>query len=238
VSHFSTPLAIQSQEAFLVGNQIISRGYIIPASVGIDEFVLGHLRKGEAVVGTGTVSGPNERTVYSVSVSLPCVNRHVTYCGLQYDTTTTPSGREELRIALQIDWVPIVTVKMPTAGVVTVTGFDKASAAFGSSDPVSVVLTSQQALKLSRAIASLKESGEGICMEDVVLLKISITTPTTNAVTWSAVGDNCPGALSIAAKGTHVALDDHSCALWRLVSTFFPVGEADATKSETKSCGD
>jgi len=238
MSHFSTPLAIQSQEAFLVGNQIISRGYLIPATVGIDKFVLGHLRKGEAVVGTGTGSGPNDRTVYSVSVSLPCVSRHVTYCGLQYDTTSTPGGRQELLIALQIDWVPIVTVKMPTTGVVTVTGYDKTSAAEGSSDPVSVVLTRQQALKLSTVIATLRTSGEGLCAEDAVLLKISITSATTYNVMWSAVGDECPGALAISATGTHVVLDDHSCTLWQLVSSFFPAGEAHATKSEAISCDD
>ena len=238
VSHFSTPLALQSQEAFLVGNQIISRRYSIPASIGIEQFVRGHLRKGEAVVGTGTGGGPNEGTVHSVSVSLPCVSRHVTYCALQYDTTTTPGGREELLIALQIDWVPIAIVKMPTTGVVTVTGYDKASAAFGSSDPVSVVLTSQQTLKLSRVIATLKESGEGLCAEDAILLKISITSPSTKAVTWRAVGDDCPGALAISASGTHVALDDHSCTLWWLVSSFFPAGKADATKSQAKSCDD
>jgi hypothetical protein len=236
VSHFSTPLPIQSQEAFQVGNEIISRGYLIPSSVGIDAFVLSHLRKGEATAGSGMESGPHQSTVYSVSVSLPCVNRHVTYCALQYVTTTTPSGREELRIALQIDWVPIVTVKMPTTGVVTVTGYGRASVAFGSSNPVNVILTSQQTLKLSRVIAKLKDSGGGWCMEDAILLKVSISSATTNAVTWSAVGDECPGALTVSAKGARVLLDDHSCALWQLVSSFLPAGKADATKSQASSC--
>jgi hypothetical protein len=236
VRHFSTPLAIQSQEAFLVGNQFVSRGYLIPSSVAIDEFVLGHLRKGEAVAGTGTGNGPHEATINSISVSLPCVNRHVTYCGLQYDTTTTPQGRQELRIIVQIDWVPIVVVKMPTTGVITVTGYDKSSLAQMSSGPVSVVLNGQETSKLSNIIATLKMSGEGLCMEDEVLFKISITSPTSQHVSWSAVGDTCPGTLAISAKGTHVGLDDHSCALWRLVSSFFASGQADATKSGAASC--
>jgi hypothetical protein len=236
VRHFATPLAIQSQEAFLVGGQIVSRGYLIPASVDIDAFVRGHLRKGEAWAGNGTGNGPGESTVYSISVSLPCTSRHVTYCGLQYETTTTPNGRQELRIALQIDWLPVVTVKMPTTGVVTVTGYGETTACCGSSKPASVVLTRQQAEKLSKAVATLKESGEGMCMEDATVLKISITDPTTGAVTWRAVGDACPGVLSISSKSTNVALDDRSCALWQVVATFFPAGEADATRGEAKTC--
>jgi hypothetical protein len=238
VSHFSTPLAIQSQEGFQVGNQFVARGYLIPSSVVIDEFVLGHLGKGEAVTGTGTGNGPHEATVSFVSVSLPCVSRHVTYCGLQYDTTTTPNGRQELRVVLQIDWLPIVVVKMPTNGVVTVTGYDKSSAAFGSSEPVSVVLNHQQTLKLAAVLSTLKASGGGGCMEDATVLRVSIASPTSKQVIWSAVGDTCPGALAISTKGTRVGLDEHSCALWQLVSSFFASGKANATKSDAEFCGD
>jgi hypothetical protein len=73
-------------------------------------------------------------------------------------------------------------------------------------------------------------------MEDATVLKISITDPTTGAVTWRAVGDACPGVLSISSKSTNVALDDRSCALWQVVATFFPAGEADATRGEAKTC--
>jgi hypothetical protein len=238
VSHFSTPLALQSQEAFKVGNQIISRRYLIPSSVGIEDFVRGHLHRGEAVVGTGTGGGPNERTVYSVSVSLPCVSRHVTFCGLQYETTTTPSGREELRIALQIDWLPIVIVKMPTKGVVSVTGYGDNSLPQGSSDPFTVTLSHSQAVALRVDISKLKDSAGGECMEDEQLLRISVAPSNSTTVVWHATADVCPGVLAVVTKSGIVGLDDHSCALWQLVRSFFPTGKADATKGAIGFCGE
>lgn len=235
VRRLPTPVYMQAEELFSVGNEIVSRDFLIPSSVDIDQFVSGHLRKGESVTGTGTVAGPNTSPVFSVTVSLACVSRHVTYCNLEYQTTISKSGQQELRVDLQVDWLPIVVVKMPTTGVVTVTGYDKTSVAEGSRGPVKVVLTHDQALKLRGAIASLKESGGGFCMEDSTLLKIAISSGSSNSPTWSAVGDECPGALSIDADGTRVGLDDHSCSFWRVVSTLFPAGEADATKGSA-SC--
>ena len=63
-------------------------------------------------------------------------------------------------------------------------------------------------------------------------------TASTNgaAARWSAVADECPGVLAVSFKGTHVALNDRSCALEHLVSTFFGTHQAKGTTTALKSC--
>jgi hypothetical protein len=123
VSRFTNQLSIQSQPSIAIGLQTVTRRYVLATSLDLDTFVRGHLRKGEAVTGTGSASGPNERPTQSVSVSLSCNSPHVTHCGIEYATTVSKSGRTELRVDLQVDWLPIANVKMPTSGVVSLTGY-------------------------------------------------------------------------------------------------------------------
>jgi hypothetical protein len=238
VNHFTNQLSMQSQPSISIGLQTATRRYLLASGFDLVTFVRGHLRKGEAVTGTGSGGGPNERPTQSVSVSLPCHSPHVTFCGLDYATTVVKSGRTELRIDLQVDWLPISNVKMPTTGVVSLTGYGDTSLPRGSSDPFTVVLTHQQALALRVAISKLKNSGGGTCHEDELLLKISVTSGTSTSVQWKATADVCPGVLKISSPEGSAQLDDHNCALWQLVRSFFPAGDADATKGAIGFCGE
>jgi hypothetical protein len=238
VGHFTRDLPMQSQPSLSIGLQTITRRYLLGSSIDVVQFVRGHLRKGEAVTGTGSGGGANGRSTESVAVSLPCESPHVTYCGLQYATTEAKSGQTELRIDLQVDWLPTSNVKMPTRGVVSLTGYGDTSLPRGSSDPFTVVLTHQQVLALRVAISKLKNSGGGTCHEDELLLKISVTDGTSSSVQWSATADVCPGVLHITSHQGSAQLDDHNCALWQLVRSFFPAGKADATKGAIGFCGE
>jgi hypothetical protein len=193
------------------------------------------LPSGEKANGTSTSYGPgNTPSVYSLSLSRTCVSPHVTFCVIYYVTTQTKSGEQELAITAQATYLPILHVKMPTTGVVTVTGYGKAGI-FGSSDPTSVVLTHGQAVKLRSAIAGMKDLGEGAgCMEDSLLVKIKIVK--NGKVVWSATADNCPGELAVTSATTHAFLDNHNCAFWRAVDDVFPSGEARATTSAIQTC--
>ena len=238
VQRFTTHLPMQSEPSITLGLQTATHRYVLPASIVLDEFVLGHLRKGESVTSTGTSNGPGQRPTDSVSLTLPCSNPHVTYCSLQYATTQTTSGQTELRIDVQVDWLPIANLKMPTNGVVSVTGYGDTSLPQGSSHPFTVVLSHQQALALRVVISKLKESGGGICSESVTLLKISVSSATSSSVQWRATANTCPGVLSVSRRGHDAQLDDHNCALWQLVRSFFPAGAADATKGAIGYCGE
>ncbi len=52
---------------------------------------------------------------------------HVTFCGVYYQTTQAKDGEQELRVDVQVIYLPILHVKMPTDGVVTVTGYGTTS---------------------------------------------------------------------------------------------------------------
>ena len=238
VSHFTTELSAQGQQSFSTGEQTATRRYLLATSIDLQQFVRGHLRKGESVSGTGTEGGPNESPAETVTVNVACANPHVTYCGLDYATTTVKSGRTELRVDVEVVWLPIANVKMPTSGVVSLTGYGDASLPQGSSHPFTVELNHSQALALRVAISKLKNSGGGTCMEDELLLKISVTNGSSTSVQWRATADTCPGELLITGRGAHAQLDDRNCALWQLVRSFFPPGKADATKGAIGYCGE
>jgi hypothetical protein len=226
-----TPLAPEGEENFRLGQIIATHQYLLTSPIDLEAFVRRHLRKGESVSGTGTENGPHTNTAYSVAVSLPCVSRHVTYCGLDYVSTLANDGRSELRVDLEIDWLPIKIVTMPTKGVVTLTGYGTTSLSQGSSDPTSVTLTLAQARRLRAAIATLKESGGAVCMEDSLLLKVVIRSGSSHHVLWSATADECPGVLSITTAASRIQLDDRSCSLWRVIAGFFPAGTAHGTRA-------
>ncbi len=238
VRHFAKGLSMQSEPAISIGLQTATHRYLLASPIDLDAFVRGHLRRGESVTGTGTSGAPGASATDSVSVALTCNSPHVSYCGLQYAMTTAKGGRAELRVDLQVVWLPIADVKMPTNGVVSVTGYGDTSLPRGSSRPVTVVLSHRQALALRTVISKLKISGGGLCMEDETLLKISVSAGSSSSVQWSATADNCPGVLLVAGHDRSAQLDDHNCALWQLVRSFFPAGEANATKGAIGYCGE
>jgi len=206
-------------------------------SVSVDQFVRTHLIKGERITETGTGNAPNAYPTYNLGVSLTCVSPYITFCGVYYQTTEAKNGEQELRVDVQVIYLPILHVKMPTDGVVTVTGYGKTSLMDPSSDPTSVVLSRHQALTLRTVIAKMKNLGfEDTCMEDSLLLKINVVKH--GKVVWSATADECPGALAITSAKTSPILDGRSCPFWHVVSTFFVSGTAKATKSQVHGCAD
>jgi hypothetical protein len=211
--------------------------YLLPMSVSVDQFVRAHLLKGERVTETGSGSSPNAYPTYNLGVSLKCVSPHITFCGVYYQTTEANNGEQELRVDVQVIYLPILHVKMPTDGVVTVTGYGQTSLMDASSEPASVVLSHHQALTLRTVIATMKNLGfEDTCMEDSLLLKIKVVKH--GSIVWSATADACPGALAISSATSNPILDGRSCPFWHVVDTFFRAGTAKATKSQINGCAD
>jgi hypothetical protein len=208
--------------------------YLLPESFQVDRYVLAHLPSGENANGTGTLHAPNAANVYTLTVSGTCVSPHVTFCVIYYVSTQTKSGEQELAITAQDSYLPILHVKMPTTGVVTITGYGKTSI-FGSSDPTSVVLTHDQVLQLRSAIEGMKDLGTNSgCMESSLLLKIKIVK--SGKVVWSAAANDCPGALTITSTKTNGSLDNRNCTFWHAVDSFFPGGTAKGTRAARATC--
>ena len=101
--------------------------------------------------------------MYSLSVTRTCVSQHIIYCGITYATTQAKNGQQELSVGVQVIYLPILHVKMPTRGVITLTGYGKTSLMDSSSDPSSVTLNHDQALRLRTAIEGLKDLGKASC---------------------------------------------------------------------------
>ncbi len=210
--------------------------YLLPLSVSVDQYVRAHLPLGEKVTETGSGNAPNTYPVYNLGLSLTCVSPHITFCGVYYQTTQAKNGEQELRVDVQVIYLPVVHAQMPTSGVVTVTGYGRTSLMDGSSNPTSVVLTHHQALTLRTVVAELKDFGGGMCTEDSVMLKISVAKD--GQVVWAATADECPGALTITSAKASPILYDRSCSFWHVVDSFFASGTANGTKSDSKVCVD
>ena len=235
VAVLPTPIELTGPIFQAADVRVARRFYLLPSSVPVYQYVRAHLPKGATVMGTGSSGGPGVNPVHDMTVSLTCVSRHITFCGVTYATTVSKNGKYELAVAVQVIYLPILHVQMPTDGVVTVTGYGKTSLIFGSSDPSRVVLTHDEALRLHSAILGLKDLGSnGGCQEDSVLLKISVVK--NGKTFWKATADACPGALTISSASTNAILDSRACSFWHAVDSFFPSGAADATKTGTKSC--
>jgi hypothetical protein len=219
------------------GASMAHHEYEVPLSVSVEKYVESHIPAGETLNGTGTGSGPNTPTTHTLELAANCVSAHITYCGVSYATIEV-NGQQELRVDVQVVWLPIVRVVMPTTGLVTVTGFDTTSLVRGSSGPASVVLSQRQMDQLSDQISRLKDMSENVyCMEDSALLDIRVTRD--GKVVWSAIGDECPGELRITSTSGNHLLDDRSCAFWHVVNSFFPGGTATATKTDSsRGCSD
>jgi hypothetical protein len=210
--------------------------YLLPSSVSVDQYVRAHLLSGERVTETGSGNSPNAYPTYNMGVSLTCVSPHITFCGVYYQTTEAKNGEQELRVDVQVIYLPIIHVKMPTDGVVMVTGYGMDSLANGSSDPTAVVLSNHQALTLRTVISRMQDLGSaGVCAEGSALLKIDVVKQAR--IIWSATASDCPGALVINSATSNPILDARWCPFWHVVDTFFSSGVANATKLDN-NCAD
>jgi hypothetical protein len=236
VTTLPTPMTATGDVGGSPGLREAHRLYLLPLSISVDQYVRAHLPSGETVTETGSGGGPNTNTVYTLGLSLTCVSQHITFCGVFYSTTEARNGEQELRVDVQVIYLPIIHATMPTSGVVTVTGYGKTSLMNGSSDPNSVVLTHHQAKTLATVVAELKDFGGGICAEDSMLLKITEVKGAT--VVWSATADECPGVLAITSSKGNLNLYNRSCSFWHVVDSFFAPGSANGTKEGSKTCVD
>jgi hypothetical protein len=235
VTSLPTPISPQGDVVGASSIEQTHRFYLLPMSVSVEAYVTAHLPKGEKVTSTGSSNGPGTNSAQFMTVSLTCVSPHILYCGVYYSTTAAKNGEQELRVDAQVIYLPILHVKMPTDGVVTVTGYGKTSLVDGSSDPTSVVLSHSEVHRLRSAISGLKDMGDnGGCMEDSILLKIKFVK--NGKVSWSAIADECPGALTITSAKSDPILDNRSCSFWHVVDSFFSASQASATKSDSKIC--
>jgi hypothetical protein len=213
----------------------LTRYYSASTSVNVLDFV----KKSFPVSdwrGTGSTYDGGPRTSVRFVASSLCTDRHVAYCGVTYSVEALTKSQEELRIDVSVVWTPIHVVKLPSSGVVTLSGYNTISLTNPSSGLVRVQLNPRQAMRLRSAVALLRSSPGGACMEDSTLFRIAVASTTNGKPTWSAVADECPGQLIVTAFGRRVALNARSCSFERLVGTFFPPHTAIGTKAGLKAC--
>jgi hypothetical protein len=212
----------------------VTRYYRAASSFDIASFAQSHFPKDEWEGSGSTVDG-GYQVSGSVSALSLCTNRHASYCGVTYSERALSPG-EEIRVDVAVVWTPIHVVLLPTSGVATLTGYGKLSLANSSSDPSHVELSASQVTKLRGAIAVLRTSPGGLCMEDSTLYTISVASSANAKPFWSATADECPGRLIIKYAGRQVSLNARSCSLEKLVGSFFPSGTAEATTADLKVC--
>jgi hypothetical protein len=212
----------------------VVRYYRAPSSIDIAAFAQSHFAEIDWQGSGSTVDGGLQISA-SVSALSLCTDRHAAYCGVTYSERALTSG-EELRVDVAVVWTPIHVVLLPAAGVVTLTGYGKLSLANSPRDPSHVELSASQVTKLRGAIAALRSSPGGICMEHSTLYTISVAPSASAKPFWTATADECPGQLNIEYDSRHVSLNARSCSLEKLVSSFFPSGTADATTADLRVC--
>jgi hypothetical protein len=125
---------------------------------------------------------------------------------------------------------------MPTSGVVTVTLFRKISLSSASSDPISVVLHHSQALKVRSTIAALSNTLGGLCMEDSVLFKVTVSAGRGKGPSWDGVASECPDVLAVTTGSARYLLSDGSCTLETLIATFFSKEANNETVRTLRRC--
>lgn len=217
----------------VTGLVVVRHDYTLSASVNIGAFITYHWLQGSSQESWGTGSGPGWM-VSNDSAVLSCANRHVVDCGYFYNYGMV-GGRQELQVGAYATWGPIEIVTMPTTGVATLTGFARTSFMNRSSHPASTTLTGPQRAAIATAIAGLKDSLVGMCMEDSELYTLTVRSSANGAVLWRASADVCPGVLSITWPHHHAALDARSCALDRALVAALP-SAATATRRALASC--
>ncbi|HUX03965.1 MAG TPA: hypothetical protein VMV53_03540 [Acidimicrobiales bacterium] len=186
--------------------------------------------------GSGSTYDGGLHTSVTFSVLERCHDRRAAYCAVTYSAETLSAGRQELRVDTAVVWTAVHVAHLPRTGVVTLTGYDHLSLMKSPSDPVTVTLSRTQTDLLREAIASLRGSPGGLCMEDTTLYTITVRSSTDAKVFWSAVADQCPGELVVSRPGSRLVLNGRSCRLESLVSSFLPPGRARATKEGLKGC--
>jgi hypothetical protein len=214
----------------------VAQEFMVPKSVNVSQY-LDHHQQPTRVMSTGIVEPQGITGPYHYNYQLWCPNRHVAYCDVTYSVVPVGGGVQELRIDVQVLWVPIQPVLMPTSGTATLTGFTTISEFGQPVKSVSVVLTDAQAVKLRHVIASLQPTVNGFfCSLDATVFKISVAARQGGPVTWHASADQCPGVLYIYSSGKTVMLDDHLCSLHQVVASLLPPATAKGSTRALKSC--
>jgi len=135
------------------------------------------------------------------------------------------------------------TVSMPATGAISVTGSAHMSAAFGSTDSTTVMLTSAQATALREAISTLPRftfpGGRPLlCMEQDTVFTISVARTQGEAANWVATADLCPAPGLLYFKD---AVDPQQapvryCNLKEFITSIFPKGVVAGTLAGLKFC--
>jgi hypothetical protein len=217
----------------------------------------------------GSANGIGNGTIYNVTA--PLVNGVATFSSLngtepgaysitfEYEGMTTNTIPMELDVAgvgavtSQIGPVkvlvnplsssPTTKVSLPATGVISVTGYARMTAANGSSEPTTVVLTRRQVTELRQAIAKLPQppSSSGkpiICMEEDTVFTISVAPTRGGSADWVATAYLCPapGLLSIKdATGPQQAAVPY-CVLRSFITSIFPKSKVAGTRAAFKFC--
>jgi hypothetical protein len=217
----------------------------------------------------GSANGISTGTIYNVTAAL--VNGVATFSSLNgtapgaYAITFEYDGMNTNTIPMELDvaGVGAVTsqmgpgsvvvsplssssparVSLPATGVISITGYARMTAANGSSEPTTVVLTRRQVTELRQAIAKLPQpsSSSGkpiICMEQDTVFTISVAQTKGGSADWVATAYLCPapGLLSIKdATGPQQAAVPY-CVLRFFITSIFPKSKVAGTRSAFKFC--
>lgn len=209
----------------------LDRYYLVPSTFGVDAYARSHFPHSEWE-GSGSTDGTYSSIEFS-AMNL-CANRHAAYCGVTYSFEQLSGARQELRVDVDVVWKPLNHVSIP-AGVVTLTGYHRISLMNPSSGSVTVTLTSAQVATLRADVGALRAFPGGMCMEDSLLYRLAVTS-SSGKVIWSAMADECPGALVVTTGHTQVSLNDRSCGLDSFVSSLLPADKAQGSRSGLKVC--
>ena len=207
------------------------RYYLVASTFGVAHFAQSHFAHDEWGQ-SGTVDGAYSS--YEFSAMSLCANPHAAFCGVTYSFEQLSGSRQELRVDVIVVWKAVHVVELP-AGTVTLTGYRTISLTNPSSGPVTVTPTPAQVARLRSDIAALRSAPGGMCMEDSLLYKLSVTSA-TGRVIWSATADECPGVLLVTTSHGRVALNDRSCALDSLVASMLPSPGAAGSIEGLKAC--
>jgi hypothetical protein len=230
-----SPLDISGVPA-LMGLIEVHHYYVLKAPIDLASFLISHRARGSVVSPPATMSGTDIVSTTSYAVTLPFASRHISFEEIVYTTGRAFNGVRELRVDALVQWSPIRTVWMPTSGVATVTIYQRLSGAFGSSDPISVVLTHAQVLKFRSAIATLSNTLGGTCSENLTLFTVKVSPGPGEKATWIAVAGECPNDLIVTSGRSQVLLSDGSCTVGWLAASLVPSLKANATVKHLNSC--
>lgn len=213
----------------------ITRYYVLDSPLNVTAWAESRFASRD-LQGSGSTYDGGFHTSVTFSVLDRCHDRHAALCAVTYSAAALSAGRQELRVDAAVVWTAVHQAHLPRTGVVTVTGYQHLSLMQRPSGPVTVTLTRSQATQLGRALASLRAGVGGLCMEDTILYEITVHSSADAKVHWSAVADQCPGALVVTSRGSRLILNGRSCRLESLVSSFFRPGTARATTRGLATC--